>query len=156
MILVEIKKAIENDMNSVYKIVNKTINEIYYKYLSNAIIDYFFDLHSEEKILNDIKNQNVYVFQDHGETFATATCEENLIKRLYVLPEFEGNGYGSSIMDFLENKISANYAYSLVDGVDSSMKFYLKRGYYTIDNIITDVGNQQQFYYERLRKDLNI
>ena len=50
MILVEIKKAIENDMNSVYKIVNKTINEIYYKYLSNSILDYFFDLHSEEKI----------------------------------------------------------------------------------------------------------
>lgn len=100
----EIKQATKKDIDIINSIVENTINEIYPKYLSDAIIKFFLELHSRENILKDIKNNNVWVFQFHGISFATATCINNIVKRLFVLPEFEGNGYGSAIMSFFEEK----------------------------------------------------
>ncbi|MBX7076262.1 MAG: GNAT family N-acetyltransferase [Methanobacteriaceae archaeon] len=150
----EIKQATKKDIDIINSIVENTINEIYPKYLSDAIIKFFLELHSRENILKDIKNNNVWVFQFHGISFATATCINNIVKRLFVLPEFEGNGYGSAIMSFFEEKISEKYDNIQVDGISPSMNFYVNRGYHTVKNIPKNIGNENILYYERLKKDL--
>ena len=150
----EIKIATIEDAEIITSIVENTITEIYPKYLSEENIEYFLNLHSKENIIKDIKNKNVYVFQYHGISFATATIRENNVKRLYVLPSFEGNGYGSAIMTFFEDKISEKYDYILIDSTSPSINFYIKRGYYTIENIEFNINNEKILYYEILKKDL--
>jgi GNAT superfamily N-acetyltransferase len=153
-LVMEIKLATNEDATIINSIVENTINEIYPIYLSQANINFFLDLHKKENIIKDIENENVWAFQYNGITFATATCIGNLVKRLFILPSFQSNGYGSAIMSFFEDKISENYNSIIVEATVSSINFYIKRNYYTIKNVQMDIGNNKILYFERLQKDL--
>ena len=103
-----IKIAEEKDFNDVKKITRETIMEIYPKYYPHGAVRFFAEHHSDENIMRDIRAGIVYLLiSDEGIPAGTVTLTNNEIDRLFVLPSFQRRGYGKSLMDMAEEKISS-------------------------------------------------
>ncbi len=83
-----------SDIETVKYITTETINSIYPHYYPEGAVDFFLGHHNDKNIENDIRVGIVYLcFDNENNAFGTVTVKENEICRLFVLPEYQGNGY---------------------------------------------------------------
>lgn len=85
----------------------------------------------------------------------TGSYEDNHITRVYVLPEFQGKGYGSFIMQCLEDEISVKYPTVLLEASLHATHLYEQRGYYTFKHEKWSVENDVVLVYEVMEKTLS-
>ncbi len=150
--IMEYRLAKPEDAKYIYKIVQETIKEVYPKYYLAEIVDMFCEFHNEENISKDIENGNVYVLFKSDEIIGTGTINGNHITRVYVLPEYQGNGFGTYIMEQLENVIEKKYAKAEIDASLPACKMYYNRGYRTIDHGIWKCAGDVIQIYEIMEK----
>ena len=110
-------------------IVEKTIQNVYSHYYPSGAVQFFLDLHSEVRIRNAMSSEEIYLVMVHGNIIGTGSIRKNEICRLFILPEYQGKGYGSRLMDLLEARIFENYRKVHVDASFPAESMYLKRGY---------------------------
>lgn len=139
----EIIKAETKEFNAVKEITQNTISVIYPHYYPKGAVDFFLKHHSDDKIMQDILQGNVYILSVGEMTIGTLTINGNEINRLFVLPEYQGRGYGSALLDFAENKIADNYDEITLSASLPAKGLYRKRGYIEtdFDAILTDNGD---------------
>lgn len=148
-------KATEKDAEKIVELVQNTIRTIYPKYYPGEVVDFFCNLHSYENILDDIKNGFAYILQDGNTIIGTGCSKENHITRVYVQPAFQKQGYGSYIMQCLENDIRLNYDSVYLDASLPAASMYEKRGYKTIRHDTWPVENGVVLVYEVMEKILS-
>ncbi|MDD6434486.1 MAG: GNAT family N-acetyltransferase [Ruminococcus bromii] len=102
------RKATLEEAERVCYIVQHTKAEIYPDYYTKAVVDFFGRLHSIDNIVKDIEAGRISVLINDGEIIGTGSHTDNHITRVYVVPDFQGQGYGSRIMDKLEKGIFLN------------------------------------------------
>ena len=138
-----IRIANEFDFEYVKRITQTTIKAVYPKYYPNGAVQFFCDHHSDEKILEDIKANRVYLIENEENEVGTVTICGNEINRLFVLTKYQHMGYGRALMDFAEKMISKETDTVVLDASLPAKKIYLLRGYKeTAYNIIkTDNGD---------------
>ncbi len=138
-----IRIANEFDFESVKRITQTTIKTVYPKYYPSGAVQFFCDHHSDEKILEDIKANRVYLIENEENEVGTVTICGNEINRLFVLTKYQHMGYGRALMDFAEKMISKETDTVVLDASLPAKKIYLLRGYKeTAYNIIkTDNGD---------------
>ena len=138
-----IRIANEFDFESVKRITQTTIKTVYPKYYPAGAVQFFCDHHSDEKILEDIKANRVYLLENEENEVGTVTICGNEINRLFVLTKYQHMGYGRALMDFAEKMISKETDTAVLDASLPAKKIYLLRGYKeTAYNIIkTDNGD---------------
>ena len=78
----------------------------------------------------------------------------NHITRVYVLPEYQGNGYGTFIMNQLELIIKTNHNNVFLDASLPAAGLYEKLGYKTIKHEKYPVDNGVILVYEVMQKYL--
>lgn len=76
-----------------------------------------------------------------GKIVGTGSRMDNHITRVYVLPEYEGKGFGSIIMDHLEDEIFREHDYCDLDSSLPAAIFYEHRGYRTVEHRKHDIGD---------------
>ena len=143
-ILMEIKEASSADLCTVRDITCNTIRTIYPRYYPVGAVDYFLKYHSDQKIAEDILRHRTFIcIDDFGNIVGTVTIKENDIGRLFVLPKFQGKGFGKALLDFAEDMISRKYTDIILDASLAAKKIYLKRGYTETEynTVITDNGD---------------
>lgn len=150
----EFTLAKRQDAEQVYWLVQETIRTVYPKYYLKEIVDMFCEFHSIENILKDIEVGNNYILSDNGKLVGTGTAKENHITRVYVLLEYQRRGYGSFIMERLEEKIKERYDFVDIDASLPACKLYAKLGYQTIDHGIWECKNGVIQVYEIMKKQL--
>lgn len=150
----EYKKASEEHIEIIYNIVQKTVTTIYPQYYPKEVVDFFCQHHSRENITRDIENRNVGILVVDNQIVGTGSHEDNHITRVYVLPEFQGKGYGSFIMQCLEDTISKKYNAVLLDASLPASHLYEQRGYHTIRHEKWNVENDVVLVYEVMEKEL--
>ena len=150
----EYKKATLQESESIYEMVQTTIKTVYPKYYPKEVVDFFCEHHSLENILRDIENGVVGVLIDNDRMVGTGCYQDNHITRVYVLPEFQGRGYGSFIMEQLEDIIAVEYDKVFLDASLPACHLYEKRGYQTIRHDRWDVENGVVLVYEIMEKEL--
>ena len=150
----EYKKATLQESESIYKLVQDTIKIVYPKYYPKEVVDFFCEHHSLENILRDIENGVVGVLIDNDRMVGTGCYQDNHITRVYVLPEFQGRGYGSFIMEQLEDIIAVEYDTVFLDASLPASHLYEKRGYQTIRHDRWNVENGFVLVYEIMEKRL--
>lgn len=150
---IEYRKATLDEAERVCYIVQHTKAEIYPDYYTIAVVDFFGRLHSIDSIVKDIEAGRISVLIKGGEIIGTGSHTENHITRVYVLPEFQGQGYGSHIMNELENEIFPKYDYCELDASLSACIFYENRGFKTVKHVKYDIGNGAFMIYEIMRKN---
>ncbi len=138
-----IRIANEFDFEYVKRITQTTIKAVYSKYYPSGAVQFFCDHHSDEKILEDIKANRVYLIENEENEVGTVTICGNEINRLFVLTKYQHMGYGRALMDFAEKMISKETDTVVLDASLPAKKIYLLRGYKeTAYNIIkTDNGD---------------
>jgi len=117
------------DLGMVRKIVETTINAIYPLYYPCDVVRFFLDHHTPDRILVDIVASCVYLFEDDSVAVGTGTVHGNEITRVFVLPEYQGKGYGSTIMRQLEDIVFRTHPVVKLDSSLPAFGMYLKRGY---------------------------
>ena len=116
------------------------------------VVDFFCELHCKDNIAKDISDGSVGIIKDNDTMVGTGCYKDNHITRVYVKPEYQGQGYGSYIMECLENKISLEYASVYLDASLPASHLYETRGYQTIKHDRQNVENGVILVYEVMEK----
>ena len=150
----EIKEYNESYFNDVFDIVHKTIEEIYPKYYPRSAVDFFHNHHSKEKMENQLPNEFTLVLMDNNKIIGTGSLFENEIKRFFILPEYQGKGYGNILLNELEKNIDSNkYDIFVLDSSLGAVEFYCKNGYvYKEYKTIKLTDNNYLCYLEMYKK----
>lgn len=96
------RKAVTDECQIVTDIVQNTKAEIYPGYYPEEVVDFFASLHCYEHVLDDINSGMVYILEDKDVIVGTGSYKDNHITRVYVLPKYQGKGYGKYIVEQLE------------------------------------------------------
>ena len=149
---IEYFKATAQDAETVCNIVQGTKAEVYPHYYTQPIVDFFGRLHSIDNITKDIKDEKIDILKVDGDIVGTGSRDDNHITRVYVLPEYEGKGYGSIIMDYLEADIFSEYEICNLDASLPATMFYEHRGFRTVEHNKHDIGDGEVMIYEIMEK----
>ena len=113
----------------VAEIVEKTIRAVYPHYYPSGAVQFFLDLHNEQRIREAFAREDIYFAAVQGEIVGTGSIRGNEICRLFILPEYQAKGYGSRLMDLLEDMVFQQYQAVHIDASFPAESMYLKRGY---------------------------
>lgn len=123
-----IKQAVLSDLSEVKKISEVTISEIYPHYYPKGAVEFFLAHHSEDNIANDIKLNRVFLrFDIKQNVVGTVMIKANEICRLFVLPSYQGNGYGKEMLEYAEKIIFRQYSKIVLDASLPAKRIYQKR-----------------------------
>lgn len=146
-------QANTGDLETVKTITYDTIEGIYPNYYPRGAVDFFLAHHREENIRADIEEGIVYLLtDDDGDSAGTVTIKNNEILRLFVLPEYQGRGYGRELMNFAENKVAGQYDEIVIDASLSAKPIYLKRGYREMEYHIIKTDSGDCLCYDVMKK----
>lgn len=148
----EFKLAKKCDAEKVYALVQETIKVVYPKYYLKEIVDMFCEFHSRENIIKDIEAGNTYILVENEEIIGTGTKNGNHITRVYVLPRYQKRGYGTYIMNQLEEMIKEKYDYVDIDASLPACRLYTHLGYQTVDHGIWECKDGVIQVYEIMKK----
>ena len=147
-----IKKARLDQTDEIDEIVSKTIKEIYPKYYSDEVVEFFLALHNHDTIHNDILEDNTYVIGCGTTILGTGTMNQNAISRVYITPDNQHEGIGTRLMDYLEKEIIKKYSHVNIDASLPATEFYRKRGYELLRQAEYAVSNGKLLSYSMMRK----
>ena len=149
-----IRQAEIKDAGIVWEITANTIKTIYPHYYPLGAVNYFLAHHSEQNIADDIELQRVYVLEDGEAALGTVTIKDFEMCRLFVLPLYQGLGYGKLLMEFAEKFIAKSFSRIQLDTSLPAKEIYLKHGYSELafKYIITDNGDR--LCYDVMEKNL--
>lgn len=150
----EYRLAKREDADIIYEIVQDTIKKVYPKYYLPEIVEMFCEFHNQKNIMEDIENEDVYVLLENNKIIGTGTRKSNHITRVYVLPDFQGKGFGTFIMKQLETEIAKQYHMADIDASLPACKLYYHLGYKTIDHGVWKCANGVIQIYEMMEKNL--
>ena len=108
----------------------------------------------EKHIIKDIQKNIVYVLEVNDIIVGTGSFEENHITRVYVLPQYQGKGYGYHILKELEKEIARNYNNVILDASLPACKFYEGNGYKTVRHEEWKCDNEMILVYDVMEKQL--
>ncbi|MCR4646774.1 MAG: GNAT family N-acetyltransferase [Oscillospiraceae bacterium] len=124
-----IRPASEADLAAIRHIVRTTIEAVYPQYYPQGAVQFFLSHHNDEAIRKDLAAGCVYLCEDGTQPAGTVTIRGNEILRLFVLPEYQGHGFGRALLDLAEQEVAKQYAEIRIDASFAAKAIYLKRGY---------------------------
>ena len=126
----QIRPACADDLQIVRDITRQTIEAVYPHYYPAGAVAFFLQHHNDEAIRQDIAENHVYLYiSDDGQAAGTVTVKENDIGRLFVLPAYQGHGYGGALIAFAEQLIAAQYPEAVLDASFAAKALYLRHGW---------------------------
>jgi len=129
----EIVKADSADFEQVKRITQDTIKQIYPHYYPTGVVAFFREHHSDNAIMTDIINEKVFIINNDIDCIGTVTIDGNEINRLFVLTQYQKQGYGTTLMEYAENRIFENYSEVQLHASLPGKKLYIKRGYFAVE-----------------------
>lgn len=141
-----------DEIELVGTLVRETILKIYPRYYPAGAVQFFLDLHREEKIALASSADIIYLLTDCGTVVGTGSIRGSEICRLFVRPEYQGKGYGSRIMDQLEDIIYQTYSSVHADASFPAEAMYLKRGYRITGYQTLETENGDYLCYHTMEK----
>ena len=150
-----IVSASEADFDIVKAITQQTIKAVYPHYYPKGAVDFFLAHHSDEKIMRDIRNGDVFLlYTDDNEAAGTVTTEKNEINRLFVLPEFQGHGFGGALLNYAEKRIAVNYDVAELSVSLPAKAIYLKKGYIFKEYCTIKTDNGDYLCFDNMEKSM--
>lgn len=140
------------DSKMVADIVKETIREVYPHYYPEGAVQYFLDYHSPERIEEAMSTEEIYLLIQESVVLGTGSIRGQELCRLFILPKYQRMGYGTILMNLLEEKVFAQEKAVIVDASFPAEGLYLKRGYQFLsyEKIETDSGDF--LCYHKMRK----
>ena len=99
-----------------------------------------------------MSSEEIYLVMAQENMIGTGSIQKNEICRLFILPEYQGRGYGSRLMNLLEERIFENYPKVHVDASFPAESMYLKRGYQIVSYEKIEAENGDFRCYHTMEK----
>lgn len=147
-----IRKAEIEELDTIHAIVYHAISNTFPNYYPQEVVEFILDYHKMRNIKQDIMRGNIYILSEGNIIIGTGSINGTEISRVFLLPEYQRQGYGSKIMDFLEKEIFQKSNKVRVEASLPAFKFYLKRGYKSVEFLEYPVFNGRIFFYPILEK----
>ena len=145
-----------SDLGDVRSITRTTIGEIYPHYYPPGAVEFFLEHHNDKNIAADISDGIVFLCRDaENNTVGTVTIRKNEICRLFVLPKYQGKGYGKELLEFAESEIAKHYSEIVIDASLSAKSIYLRRGYKETGYHTIKTDNGDHLCYDVMKKELS-
>lgn len=144
--------AKKEDIDIILQVTGDTISAIYPHYYAPGVVAFFLQHHCRENVEKDVEDGLVYLLTVQDRVVGTVTIKENVINRLFVLPECQGNGYGRKLMDFAEAEITKHYESIHIDSSLPAKEMYLKRGYRETGTRRINVDFDDVLVYDEMKK----
>ena len=126
----EIRQAGQNDLQTVLTITHETIRAVYPHYYPAGAVAFFLCHHNPAAVERDIAENLVYLcISADGQAVGTVTVKENDIGRLFVLPEYQGHGYGGALLRYAEQLIGEQYDEAVLGASFAAKAIYLRHGW---------------------------
>lgn len=138
----------------IHNVLQTTIRTVYPKYYPAEVAEFFCDLHSLDHVLEGIASGNMGVLVEDGNVVGTGCADGNHITGVYVLPEHQGRGFGSYIIDCLEARIATSHDVACLDASLPAAALYEHRGYKTVGHGTIELENDVKLVYEKMEKRL--
>lgn len=151
----DIRRARQEEYLKICNIVEETISNIYPKYYPDAVVKFFLEHHSEDKLKEAFKKEIILVAEENNQLVATGALEGNNIKRIFVLPPYQGRGIGKELINTLENLVlEEGYATAIIDSSIPAFGLYFKLSYQVKEYNTINVDNGQVLSYHVMSKNL--
>jgi len=151
----EIRKAGPDELETIRNITHTTINAIYPKYYPKGAVDFFLAHHSIRNIEDDIAAGKVFLLlDDDGKAAGTITIDGNDIGRFFVLPEYQGKGFGGALMSHAEEMIAKKYRQIVLSSSLPAKAIYMKKGYISADYNIIETENGDFLCFDTMIKNV--
>lgn len=151
-----IRQAVSSDTEIIYTITSDTISAVYPHYYPKGAVQFFLQHHSIDKIAADIAQNRVYIYYDgQMRNIGTVTVKENEINRLFVLPQFQGKGYGKALLNFAEKLIAEKFSEIILDASLPAKGMYLKLGYKAKEYHELPAANGDVLCYDVMKKQIS-
>lgn len=147
--------ATEGDEHTIYGIVQSTISEIYPNYYPDDVVNFFLNHHTLENIKIALNKETIILVKDNENMVGTGALLGNEIRRMFILPKFQGKGYARALLSRLESEaIAKGYTEVFLDSSLSAFSLYDKNGYSSVkyEKLVTPKG--QVLCYNRMLKEL--
>lgn len=148
----KIVRAELSDAETVREISHETIKAVYPHYYPKGAVDFFLAHHNRENILRDIEAGEVWLISDGGNGVGTVTVNGNEINRLFVLPQYQGKGFGRALMEYAEKLIFGKYDCAELSASLPAKAIYMKNGYTSVSYHIIDCDNGDRLCYDYIKK----
>jgi GNAT superfamily N-acetyltransferase len=145
----------KKDLENLEYAVHRTIKESYDEAYPPEAIKYFLELHSKENMQRDIPNGRTVILELKDKIIATGSIVKDEIKRVFILPEYQGKGLGRKIMEKLEGIALANGIRKVkLCASLPSKDFYLALGYKILRFTYLPVENDRKLEYYDMEKQI--
>ena len=149
----EIIKATSSHLDYIYSITQRVIRESYVHYCPASVVDFIAGFHHKERIWKDLEEGEILLFRANNGSFAaTGTAKGTEISRLFVLPEYQGRGIGTALMEALEKIVLGEHDIIQLDASLPAKTMYLKRGYTETSYEVQPIGNGDFVCYSVMEK----
>lgn len=153
-LLMKLAKAKPENAEEIFGIVQETIMAVYPLYYPRGVVDFFCALHSRDAISSDIDSGETLCLSSDGKIVGVGCLKGNHITRVYVKPLFHGKGFGSIIMNELEEIIADSFDTAILDASLPAVLFYEHRGYKTMRHTRYDCEGGSILVYDVMEKKL--
>ena len=138
----KIIQATMDHTDEIFRITQAVIKESYAHYYPVSVVDFIAAYHHEERIRDDIENGLILIARsEDGTPLATGTARHEEIGRLFVLPQYQGMGIGTALMDRLEEAVFKTRDRIQLDASLPAKPMYTKRGYRETSYEAQPIGN---------------
>lgn len=138
----------------VAEIAAKTIKAVYPRYYPSGAVQFFLDLHNEQQIKEALSREDIYFAVVEGEIVGTGSIRGNEIRRLFILPKYQSKGYGSRLMDCLEDVVFKQFQTVHIDASFPAERMYLDLGYRIKSYEKIETENGDYLCYHTMEKSL--
>ncbi|MDR2733264.1 MAG: GNAT family N-acetyltransferase [Spirochaetota bacterium] len=116
--------------DAIFEVVHTTIETIYPKYYPRSAVDFCLAWHSRENMQSLLPKEKTLVLLAENTPLGTCSLSGNEVKRLFVLPEYQGKGYGKMLLRETEKLLDTSLHNELVLAASlGAVDFYRKAGY---------------------------
>jgi len=152
---IQIRKLGEEDLQTVYRLIQSTIDISYHEVYPREAIEFFKDYHSKEQILSDAATGYTVVAECNSEVLGTGTLFGTNIRRVFVSPLHQHGGIGKLLVQELERKASFEKL-AIIDLEASivSRQFWESLGFVIQREDYIPVRNSQKLCYYKMVKTL--
>jgi len=150
-----IRKFKETDLPALTALIHKTVGACYPGHYCREAIHFFLRYHSVDAIRADARAGRTLVLDRAGRVFGTGTLVGAEIKRVFVDPVRQGEGFGRHLMQHLE-RTAAQHGIRTVQ-LDASLPaqaFYERLGYVTVTAASEPVENGRRLDFFKMEKTL--
>lgn len=142
-----------DDFETVLNIAQRGVAESFSKYYPKGAVDYFFYHHGSERVSKSIEAGDTYLlYNEDNIAVGTVSVTGDEIHRFFVLPEYQGKGYGTYMLDICEKQVLDKYPKVRVDASLGAFNMYLHRGYIMDDFIAYPQDNGDFLCYMPMSK----